>query len=461
MIYADFYAGDRGGFILAPGTVGGPSQGLLATSTNTAVASLQAVQRGWFQRLALRADSAVSATAENPGGWFLRHGWSGDAAGNTPRSAQGCIGFWARTTAAGVQGSMAINAPGPTARGVRRLLVADGAWHLYEWDFLNGAQWEPLAGGDGRFSAGTFTLDSIQLFGRINDAVVDLDLVAHNAFGSLAALLPNDSGRLVNASVRGTLTTVDPLLAVGLTVGAGTPATKPVLLRAAGPSLAALEVTGALPDPRLVVFDARGATLATNERWGGTAVLVAAAARVGAFPFASGASLDAAALVPLSAGSQIVEVSSSTGATGVTVVEVYDTTETLGAESPRLLNLAARGRAGAGIETLVVGFVVHGGPKRVLLRAVGPGLVPFGVTGALADPQLTLFAGAALHALNDDWGGGPVLTDIFTRTGAFALGGTSRDAAVLVALPPGAYAAHVRGANATTGVVLLEIYEVP
>ncbi len=124
MIYADFYAGDRGGFILAPGTVGGPSQGLLATSTNTAVASLQAVQRGWFQRLALRADSAVSATAENPGGWFLRHGWSGDAAGNTPRSTQGCIGFWARTTAAGVQASMAINAPGPTARGVRRLLVA-------------------------------------------------------------------------------------------------------------------------------------------------------------------------------------------------------------------------------------------------------------------------------------------------------------------------------------------------
>jgi hypothetical protein len=125
------------------------------------------------------------------------------------------------------------------------------SWHLYEWNFLNGAQWEPWAGGDGRFSAGTFTLDSIQLFGRNNDAVVDLDLVAHNAFGSLAALLPNDSGRLVNASVRGTLTTVDPLLAVGLTVGAGTPATKPVLLRAAGPSLAALAVTGALPDPRL------------------------------------------------------------------------------------------------------------------------------------------------------------------------------------------------------------------
>lgn len=105
--------------------------------------------------------------------------------------------------------------------------------------------------------------------------------------------------------------------------------------------------------------------------------------------------------------------------------------------------------------------MIAGGTKRVLLRAIGPGLTAFGVSGALADPQLTVFAGASVHALNDDWGGGPVLTDAFTRTGAFALPAASRDAALLLTLAPGAYSAHIESANGSTGLALFELYEVP
>jgi hypothetical protein len=82
------------------------------------------------------------------------------------------------------------------------------------------------------------------------------------------------------------------------------------------------------------------------------------------------------------------------------------------------------------------------------------------VPETLPDPQLAVYAGATLHAINDDWGGGPVLTDTFARVGAFELDPSSRDAAMVLTLVPGAYSVHVRGANDTSGTVLLELYEV-
>ncbi len=62
---------------------------------------------------------------------------------------------------------------------------------------------------------------------------------------------------------------------------------------------------------------------------------------------------------------------------------------------------------------------------------------------------------------NDDWGGTVALVNAFAQTGAFALpGASSQDAALLITLPPGSYTAQVSGVNSTTGVALVEIYEV-
>ena len=89
--------------------------------------------------------------------------------------------------------------------------------------------------------------------------------------------------------------------------------------------------------------------------------------------------------------------------------------------------------------------------------------VEFGVGDVLADPQLvvTPLGQTAPLAGNDNWGGTPVLASAFAATGAFPLEATSKDAALLIRLPPGAYTVTVSGSGNTTGTALVEIYDVP
>ncbi|MBC7365529.1 MAG: DVUA0089 family protein, partial [Undibacterium sp.] len=100
-----------------------------------------------------------------------------------------------------------------------------------------------------------------------------------------------------------------------------------------------------------------------------------------------------------------------------------------------------------------------------LIRGIGPTLTGFGVTGALADPILALTtANGVLIASSDDWGNGSNPGEIAAtsaRVGAFALPSASKDAAILVTLAPGNYTALLGGTNNTSGVALLEVYEVP
>jgi hypothetical protein len=102
------------------------------------------------------------------------------------------------------------------------------------------------------------------------------------------------------------------------------------------------------------------------------------------------------------------------------------------------------------------------GTKNVLIRAVGPtlGAAPFNVGGVVADPQLAVFLGSTQIAANDNWGGGGPLSAAFIQVGAFALPANSRDAAVLATLSPGNYTVQVSGVASTTGVALVEVYEV-
>ncbi|HEY1108781.1 MAG TPA: hypothetical protein VGE76_09120, partial [Opitutaceae bacterium] len=111
--------------------------------------------------------------------------------------------------------------------------------------------------------------------------------------------------------------------------------------------------------------------------------------------------------------------------------------------------------------------------KRVLIRGIGPSLTGFGVAGALVDSTVKVYQGSTLVAQNDDWGTpqavaggtapatGAEISAAATATGAFALGAGTRDAALLVTLPPGAYSAVVAGSANTTGAGLVEVYEVP
>jgi hypothetical protein len=110
--------------------------------------------------------------------------------------------------------------------------------------------------------------------------------------------------------------------------------------------------------------------------------------------------------------------------------------------------------------------VVEGnGPCKVLIRAVGPGLSTFGVSGVLADPLLNLFTAQGKRVLgNDNWGtadGYPLLAENTRKVGAFALADGSKDAVLMTQLEPGAYTVHVTGVKNTTGIALLEVYMLP
>lgn len=129
-----------------------------------------------------------------------------------------------------------------------------------------------------------------------------------------------------------------------------------------------------------------------------------------------------------------------------------------------LTNLSARGRAGAGDAVLIAGFVIRGqGSKTLLVRAVGPSLSAFGVKESLQDPRLALTTpdGRPI-ATNDNWSAtadAARVSEAAAAVRAFALPSGSRDAAMVISLPAGAYTALAGGVDGASGVVLVELYD--
>jgi sugar lactone lactonase YvrE len=252
------------------------------------------------------------------------------------------------------------------------------------------------------------------------------------------------------------------------------PGAKSLLIRADGPALAADEISDFLPDPRLTLFSGQAA-FAQTESW--KPDLVSVFSRVGAFPLGAG-SHDDALLQSVAPGPYTAQVASQASQAGVVLAEIYDADS--GAPANRLVNISARAEVGTGANILIGGFVVEGTTDEALLiRAVGPALGAFGVSGALEAPVLTLFnSNGAIIASNTGWGspvvpgsgavqGGPGATvllpataAIFSQVGAFSLPAGSADSAMVVELPVGSYTAQVSGLNGGTGVALVEIYEI-
>jgi hypothetical protein len=269
--------------------------------------------------------------------------------------------------------------------------------------------------------------------------------------------------RISNLSILTSLGSPQEKFTLGYVVGGSPLISKSLVIRAAGPALAALGVAGVLDDPRLEFF-AGPLKVGENDNWGGGAALADAMAVVGAFPYGSATSKDAAQSVVTTTRDNSITISaaSSTGS-GLVLGEIYDATpnDAFLSTSARLLNVSVLKPIGAG---LTVGFTIAGGaPKSVLLRAVGPTLASFGVDSSSADPQLALFRSGASEPMmsNDNWGDGAVLAGAFANVGAFALPAGSRDAALLATLAPGGYSAVVTGAAGAAGNVLVEVYEVP
>jgi len=123
----------------------------------------------------------------------------------------------------------------------------------------------------------------------------------------------------------------------------------------------------------------------------------------------------------------------------------------------RMANISTRGLVGTGQGQLIGGFIITGGPKLVLIRATGPSLAAFGVSPALANPSVQLFSGSTPLASNDDWKTNANAAQI-VATGIPPT--DDLESALLVRLEPGAYTTVVTGAGTSTGIALVEIYEI-
>lgn len=287
---------------------------------------------------------------------------------------------------------------------------------------------------------------------------------------SLPAVLLVDTprqGRIINLSVRSQAGTGSQTLIAGFIIsGSGA---KPVLVRGTGPTLTHFGLSGVLADPVLDLFSG-GTLIAENDSWQAAPNLAAIQAVNGHF---LGSYIldpkDTAMLTPLVANSSgyTAQVKGANGETGVALVEVFDTdTADPGtpefAAQPRLTNISARTQVGTGAGVLIAGFIINGNvPKRVLIRGTGPTLANFGVSGCLPDPLLELHDSTHTLVQNDSWSSSPHVAEIIAaqgdKLGMFSL--DTKDAVLIVTLPPGNYTAIVRGVNDVTGVALIEVFD--
>lgn len=249
--------------------------------------------------------------------------------------------------------------------------------------------------------------------------------------------------RLANISSRLAVGTADDVLIGGFIVTGTQP--KKIIVRALGPLL---PVSENLADPTLQLHDHTGAMIASNDNWRDTQE---AGLKATTIPPTN--DYDSAIVKSLNPGAYTAVLAGKGVTKGVALVEIYDLDLTV---DSKLANISTRGRVAQDDNVLIGGTIVLGtGSTTVLFRAIGPSLR--GVAGALQDTTLQLYNGQGqIVASNDNW----------QDSQAAAIQGTTipptdpREAAILRQLTPGAYTAIVRGKNNTTGVAVIEAYQI-
>ncbi len=252
----------------------------------------------------------------------------------------------------------------------------------------------------------------------------------------------------LNLSTRGNVSSGDGVLIGGFVI-TGTES-KVVVLRALGPSLSEFGVSNVLSDPVLSLYNSSHTLIATNDNWQSDPQN-AAIQKNGLAP---GNLLESATFQILPPGSYTVIVRGKNLATGIGLVELYDLSPLSNSE---LVNMSTRGAVGTLDNVLISGFTIGDvGSTTVIVRALGPSLAAYGVSGVLSDPTLTIYdsTGAAI-ASNDNWRDDVNAIDVQRN----ALSPPNeQESALVLQLPAGEYTAVVSGANGGTGIGLAEVY---
>jgi subtilisin family serine protease len=305
--------------------------------------------------------------------------------------------------------------------------------------------------------------------------------------------------RMKNLSIRSLAGTGPNVQIGGFIIGGSTP--KTVLLRARGPSLsgAPFNLSGTLSNPTIKLFSG-GTVIAHNDDWQTTDPLcLSPALSCGNAGQISASGIDpcqpnpgqtipppactreSSIFVTLPPGNYSAVVSGAGGTTGLALMEVFEVNS---ADANKVVNFSTRAKVQTGNKVLIEGFIVQGStPKTVMLRARGPslGVAPFNLPGVLANPTVKLYSGSTVIAQNDNW----QTADPLCVSPAMSCGGVaeitatskdpcqpnpgqtrppmncSKESALYVTLPPGNYSAVVSGVGGTSGLGLVEVFEVP
>jgi glucose/arabinose dehydrogenase len=318
----------------------------------------------------------------------------------------------------------------------------DGVGRLFYSDLSNGLIQELQIGSPAR-SLG------FQLKGFGRDDAGEVYALGDGSNGGVVARIVSipAAPTIQNLSTRSNVGTGNNVLIGGFIITGSAPAD--LVLRGIGPSLS---LGGTLPDPQIALYDGAGSLISSNDNW----MDDPQHDEVSASGLAPTDDAEAALFAQLPPGSYTVILSDAHGGSGIGLIELYATNPALAANP---VNISSRGLVQTGDNVMIGGFILGGTATRhLLVRAIGPSLGTAGVSNPLLDPTLELHdENGVLLAFNNNWRD--------SQESEIAATGLppndDREAAILMDLAPGSYTAVVQGLNNTTGVALVEGYDVP
>ena len=327
----------------------------------------------------------------------------------------------------------------------------------YYIEFFGSPEPDPSGFGEGRYFLGsTATFLDVYGYGDFGvdlpyqNGVQSISVTATDADGNTsefsAAFQIGVRSQNLNLSTRLRVETGANVLIGGFIVTGTDP--KRIIVRALGPSLGSAGLPGALADPTIELRNEDGGLLATNDNWKSDQQSEIEATGI---PPTSDLEAAIVATLPSANSAFTAIVRGRDFGTGVGLVEVYDLDQ---AADSKLGNMSARGFVSMGDNAMIGGFIIGGGgggDARVVVRGLGPAT---GAESALADPTLALHnADGAIVGENDDWKENEAEIRETGLSPTF-----DQESALVRTLSPGAYTVILRGANNTTGVGLVEVY---
>ncbi|MBA2430605.1 MAG: hypothetical protein H0V56_00640 [Chthoniobacterales bacterium] len=364
-----------------------------------------------------------------------------------------CTTTWAETF------TVRVDPPGAFHQFVPQFLTirpGDTVRWVWEGNFHTVTSGNPETGvADGIFGTPLRNFGAQYSFTFPNPGTFDYYCAPHREMGMTGRITvaggeptPPPAAQPLNISTRVGVQTGDNVLIGGFIITGMQP--KKVIMRAIGPSLQQAGLTGVLADPVLELRGTGGVLILSNDNWQATQQAEIAASGV-----PPQHELESAIVATLAPGAYTGIVTGKSSTTGIGLVEVFDLDQ---ASDSQLANISTRGFVGTGDNLMIGGFILGGGSANanILVRALGPSLTQAGITGAMSDPTLELRdSNGAIVRANNDWKE--------TQQAAIAATGippqNDLEAALLATLPPGAYTALVRGTAGSTGVALVEIFQ--